>query len=76
MFLYLSDVEAGGETIFPEAGDSEFRRGKSCGLEGAARHSRSNACTRAEEAPMVANCAERAPGLLVISTTNKMMMAY
>ena len=30
MFLYLNDVEAGGETLFPEADNSTYRRGANC----------------------------------------------
>ena len=76
MFLYLSDVEEGGETIFPEADDSTYRRGVSCGLVDQGTRTVSNDCTREEEGHMVANCAERAPGLVVPPKRGSLMLWY
>ena len=76
MFLYLSDVEEGGETIFPEADDSTYRRGVSCGLVDQGTRTVSNDCTREEEGHMVANCAERAPGLVVPPKRGTLMLWY
>ena len=76
MFLFLSDVDEGGETIFPEADASSFRRGASCGLSGDQAHRTSNACTQEEESRMVANCRERAPGLVVPPKAGTLLMWY
>ena len=76
MFLYLTSVDEGGETIFPEADDSTYRRGVSCGLVDQGTRTVSNDCTREEEGHMVANCAERAPGLVVPPKRGTLMLWY
>ena len=72
----LGRAVGGGVEVFPEADGSTYRRGVSCGLVDQGTRTVSNDCTREEEGHMVANCAERAPGLVVPPKRGTLMLWY